>query len=83
VAFRLYYTVNPVSTAQYQAGKSSFVPMVYDDRDDALRRARQITELGGTPWEIIGDDGTILDRDQIAETLRLRHDLSGPPKAPG
>ena len=53
----------------------------YNELDDALGKARQIKEYGGVPWEIEPDDGVILDRYEIAKTLRIRaRELAGRPK---
>jgi hypothetical protein len=81
MGFRLYHTNHVISAAQYQANKSRFRPMVYSDRDDALRCAGQIIGVDGVPWEIIGDDGSVVGRREIAdEIVRRRDELARPPK---
>lgn len=81
MSYRLFYTDYEISQADYVANKFRFMPMVYSDIDDALRRARQIIENGGVPWEIERPDDTALTRYEIVETLRRRRtDLGGPPK---
>jgi hypothetical protein len=60
------------------------VPKGYPDLDNALRFARQFfdgsTEESGTKVWIEYPDGTVLDHDQIDETLRRRRaELDGPP----
>lgn len=80
MSHKLFYTDYEISKAEYATNKPRFMPFTYNDVDDALRRARQILEKGGIPWEIESSDGTTLDWYQIVETLRRRRDLSGPPK---
>ena len=79
--FRLYYTDYEISAGEYQANKSLLMPIVYNDRDDALRRAWQILGVHGVPWEIIGDDGSIVGRREITDEIRHRRgQLAKPPK---
>ncbi len=81
MAFRLYYTDYDISAVEYQANKSRFIPIAYNDRDDALRRAWQIVGHRGVPWEIIGDDGSIVGRREIADEIQHRWgQLARPPK---
>jgi hypothetical protein len=81
MAFRLYYTDYDISAAEYQANKCHLIPFVYSDSDDALRCARQIIGVRGVPWEIIGDDGSVVGRREIAdEILRRCDELARPPK---
>jgi hypothetical protein len=81
MAHKLYFTHYAISVAEYRANKPRLSPYVCNDRDAALRRARQITEAGGVAWEIESDDGTVLDRSGIADILRRRRgELAGPPK---
>jgi hypothetical protein len=81
LAFRLYYTDYDISAAEYQVNKPRLMPMVYHDRDDALRRAWQIIGVGGVPWEIIGDDESVRGRQEIVDEIRRCPDkLAKPPK---
>jgi hypothetical protein len=64
-----------------QANNIRFFPIVYDDRDDALRCAWQMMGYGVVPREIIGDDGSIVGRRKIADEIqRRRGQLARPPK---
>ena len=81
MAYRLYYTDYEIAEADYRVRKPGFMAYRYNELDDALGKARQIKEHGGVPWEIEGDDGVILDRDQITRTLKARaRELVGRPK---
>jgi hypothetical protein len=51
---------------------------------DALWTAMQCNDLGSEiAWEIDGDDGTALYRNQIAEAVRIRRSelLANPPRS--
>jgi hypothetical protein len=60
---KLFYTDYEISKAEYQTNKRRLGSFQYNDRDDALRRARQIGEHGGIAWE--SSDGTTLNRYQM------------------
>jgi hypothetical protein len=68
--------------AEYAALKPGWMARAYEDRDDALGWALRVLDLGvEVPWEIEGDDGTRLSRDQIEALVRARrHDLADRPK---
>ena len=64
-----------------KAEKHRLIFIDYKELDDALGRARQITALGGIPWEIENEDGTKIERHEIVEMLRNRAaELVGRPK---
>ena len=72
MSYSLYYTDCDMSERDYLACKSTLIKIIYNKFDDALGRARQITEYGGIPWEIEGEDGTRLQRDEITKSMRVR-----------
>jgi hypothetical protein len=81
MSYSLYYTDWDMSEVDYLACKSTLIKIVYNELDDALGRARQITERGGVPWEIEGEDSTALRRHEIENMIRVRSgELAGRPK---
>jgi len=77
----LYYTDWDMSEPDYLACRSTLIKIIYNELDDALGRARQITETGGVPWEIEGEDGTKLRRHEITKIMRVRsRELADRPK---
>lgn len=81
MAYRLFYTDYDITEAQYRACKPTYMAYRYNELDDALGKARQIKEHGGVPCEIEDDGVVILDRYEIAKTLRIRgRELVGRPK---
>lgn len=79
--YSLFYTDRPISERDYLANKSQYIRYVYNELDDAFGMAREIAKRGGVPWEIEGDDGTKLGREEISKTLRVRsRELAGRPK---
>jgi hypothetical protein len=81
MSYSLYYTDCDMSERDYLACKSTLIKIIYNELDDALGRARQITEHGGVPWEIESEEGTKLRRHEITEIIRVRRrELAGRPK---
>lgn len=81
MGYRLY--IGFVQTeAEYRALKANWMPRRYNELDDALGYAARVIELGQEiPWEIVGDDGSVLSRSEIHEIVRRRrHELRDRPK---
>lgn len=72
MAFRLWCGLAETE-AEYRAKKLLWMPIARESLHDVLWRAMRCHDLGeGIAWEIEGDDGTKLNRQQIAEMVRLR-----------
>jgi hypothetical protein len=41
----------------------------YNERDDALAKALELIRYGRVPWEIEGDDGSVIHRCEIAKLV--------------
>jgi len=72
MAYRLFYTDIDASKESYQADKPHLIPYIYAELDDALAKAREIANSGRVPWEIEGDDGTVIRRYDIPRLVRER-----------
>jgi|GEM_PF-6241253 len=74
MTYRLWWTVGYVCTSEkeFLAAKHRLLPAPYEMLDDALRRARQVTQAGGVAWLIEGDDRTRLSRAAIEKTIEKR-----------
>jgi len=75
MTYLLYYTDLNVAEAVYRTNRPAYCPSPcsFHDLDDALRMARTIMTRRDPPavaWEIEGDDGTMLDRREIARRIR-------------
>jgi hypothetical protein len=82
MAFRLWWGLAKTQE-EFAARKPSWMPRVADSLDEALWWAMKVNDLGlEIAWEIEGDDGTRLDRQEIVEMVRRRrHELiANPPK---
>lgn len=78
MAYRLWCGV-AATPEEYAARKPLWRVVIRDTRDEVLWRAKQANDTGQeTGWEIEGDDGTRLNRFQIAEALRRK--TPEPPK---
>ena len=79
--YRVLYTPQKMSEAQFTAIKDKLFPRIYNDRNDALAWCRDVNKKGGISWSIEADDGSHLNRRQIVdEASRRTYDLIGRPK---
>ena len=71
------------SEADYNAQKSQWITIVRKSLHDAPWSAMRCNDKGSqVAWEIEGDDGTKLDRNQIAEAVEQRRSelIANPPR---
>jgi hypothetical protein len=69
--------------ADFVAVKPRWMPKVADSLDDALWWAMKVNDAAREiAWEIEGDDGSRLGRQEIAEAVRRRRPdlMANPPK---
>jgi hypothetical protein len=82
VTYRLYRTIPKFQPRDddLDAIRGLSMPMVCDDRDDALGHARRAIDAGCVAMLIEGSDGSVLSRIDIIRELRVRADqLRGRP----
>ena len=70
--YHLSFAHRDVSPVSYQAQKATLLKYRYDELDDALGMALRMLNADVVPWEITGDDGLVLGRAEIEETVRRR-----------
>lgn len=68
--FRVYS--GPVGAAMGPMDKSKFLHKQFDSLDEALSWAHHIKDTGRTALLIEGDDGTRIDKQQLARALHHR-----------
>jgi len=68
----LSFTDFDMPEGHYRAIKHQLFRIQFPELDDALGYALQCRARRGVPWEIEGDDGTQLSRDEIRTILDVR-----------